>query len=179
MKNFITLIKAAQADDEDAMLEILQSFEPLIMKYTSYMGHDEDFRSELTLKLITFVKTFNLDSLHNESNYAVISYIEKIVRNEYIAFSKNKNRTATHETHFEYEDFANLSESNEILQESTQDGLLYDVMKALLTEREYQCVLLTVIQGYTSEEVGKILGCSKQAINQCKKRALGKLKQLF
>ena len=59
MKDFISLIKAAQADDEFAMLEILDPFEPLIMKYTSYMNYNEDFHIALVLRLITFVKTFN------------------------------------------------------------------------------------------------------------------------
>ena len=177
MKDFISLIKSAQADDENAMLEILDAFEPLIMKYTSYMDYNEDVHSELVLKLIAFVKTFDLDKLRNQNNYVIVDYIEKTIRNEYIALSKGQNRTESHETHFEYEDFVNLSETKGSLQESLHDGLVYNIMKSVLTEREFLCVDLIVIQGYTAEQVGALLEITKQAANQCKKRALNKLKK--
>ena len=88
MKDFISLIKSAQADDENAMLEIVDAFKPLIIKYTSYMGYNEDVHSELVLKLISFIKTFDLNKLRCQNNYVIVDYIEKTIRNEYIALSK-------------------------------------------------------------------------------------------
>ena len=107
----------------------------------------------------------------------IVDYIEKIVRSGYIALSKGKKRTELYEVHFEYEDFVNLSETTGKLQETLHDGLIYDIMKSVLTEREFLCVDLIVIQGYTAEQVGKMLGITKQAVNQCKKRALKKLEK--
>ena len=179
MKDFISLIKSAQADNENAMLEIIDAFEPLIVKYTSYMGYNEDVHSELVLKLISFVKTIDLDKLRCQNNYVIVDYIEKTIRNEYIALSKGQNRTKSHEVHFEYEDFVNISETKDSLQDSLHDKLIYDIMKSVLTEREFLCVDLVVLQGYTAEQVGERLGITKQAVNQCKKRGLNKLKSLF
>ena len=179
MKDFISLIKSAQADNENAMLEIIDAFEPLIVKYTSYMGYNEDVHSELVLKLISFVKTIDLDKLRCQNNYVIVDYIEKTIRNEYIALSKGQNRTKSHEVHFEYEDFVNISETKNSLQDSLHDELIYDIMKSVLTEREFLCVDLVVLQGYTAEQVGERLGITKQAVNQCKKRGLNKLKSLF
>lgn len=51
--------------------------------------------------------------------------------------------------------------------------------KSLLTEREFMCVKLIVIDGWTADTVSKKLGVSKQAINQCKLRALKKVKELY
>lgn len=177
MKDFISLIKSAQADDENAMLEILGAFEPLIIKYSSYMNYNEDAHSELVLKLISFVKNFDLDKLRNQNNYVIVDYIEKMIRNEYIAISKKQYHIKLHEEHFEYEDFVNLAETNGSLQETLHDRLICDIMKSTLTKREFLCIDMIVLKGFTAEQVGKLLGITKQAANQCKKRALEKLKK--
>ncbi len=50
-------------------------------------------------------------------------------------------------------------------------------MKRILTEREYTCIHLTIIEGYSSTEVAKILNISRQTANENKLRGLEKLKK--
>lgn len=52
MKSLLDLIRSAKCGDEIAMLEILDIFKPIIGKYTRMMNYDEDFKSEIVIKLI-------------------------------------------------------------------------------------------------------------------------------
>lgn len=45
----------------------------------------------------------------------------------------------------------------------------------MITEERF-CVQLIVLQGHTATEVSEKLGITKQAVNQCKNRALKKLR---
>lgn len=56
------------------------------------------------------------------------------------------------------------------------DNLLIGHLKSVLTKKEFLCVKLIVLDGLTAEVISKKLGVSKQAVNQCKNRALKKLK---
>ena len=57
--------------------------------------------------------------------------------------------------------------------------LIRETMKTVLTEREQLCVRRIVLEGWTAESLAVTLGISKQAVNQCKKRALEKLKKIY
>lgn len=54
-----------------------------------------------------------------------------------------------------------------------------DMLKSVLTEREFKYIKLIVLDGWTAEAVAKKFGTTKQAVNQCKKRGLEKLKKIY
>ena len=93
-------------------------------------------------------------------------YIAVCLRNEYIRLSKN----CTNFTPI----FTPIKEKN------IDYDIILDLEKSLrkLTKKERSAVLLQVVFGYTSREVGEMLGISSQAVNQCKNRGLTKLRKL-
>ena len=67
-----------------------------------------------------------------------------------------------------------LSDNNEF-----DDILLQDAMMDVLSEKERICIEMIVLRGFTAQYVADMLGVTKQAVNQCKNRALAKLKDLL
>lgn len=180
MKDFIKLIEQAKNGDDNAMLEIIEAFEPLLAKYAGYMGYDEDFKSEMLLKLISFVKVeFKMDNLRQKNNNVVVKYIQTALHNHYILLSKSKRHRISNEMNYEHDFLVDLSDNNESLQENISDPLLLDTLRSVLTERELLYVDLIVLQGYTAEYVANRFGITKQAVNKSKKRALEKLKKIY
>ena len=67
---------------------------------------------------------------------------------------------------------------SEYAPDSIDDRIVIDLMKSVLTEREFMYIKLIVIDGYTAEAISGQFGVSKQAVNQCKRRGLKKLKKI-
>lgn len=59
----------------------------------------------------------------------------------------------------------------------SEDVDIYDLLMRVLSEREFVCIDRIVIKGCSAAEVAREFGVTKQAINQCKQRALRKVKQ--
>lgn len=72
-----------------------------------------------------------------------------------------------------------MLEGNPQTETAMEDSILFETMKTTLTEREKLCVQRIVIEGWTAEALASALGITKQAVNQCKKRALEKLKKIY
>ena len=54
-----------------------------------------------------------------------------------------------------------------------------DVLRNTLTEREYSCIKLMVLDGLSSTRAANILGITRQSANEAKIRALTKLKKHY
>lgn len=180
MKDLIELVQAAQSGDETAILDIIDMFKPLIGKYTRMMNYDEDFKSEMVWKLISFVKNeFHIDKLKENNNYVILRYIQVTLYNHYILLSKEKQYHNKYEMNYEYDILVDLSDNNQSLQEGLQEGLLLETLKSILTDRELLYINMIIIQGFTAEEIARKFGITKQAVNQYKNRALKKLRSYF
>ena len=181
MTKLIDLIKLAKSGDEPAMIEIIEKFKNLINKYVRLMNYDEDCRSELILKLISLVKNeIDIDKLRNCNDGVLVKYISQAIRNHYITISKVNSQIRNFETGYDQEAFVDLLGDRPQSSRDIEDKLLLNTMQSILTEREFICVYSIVIDGWTAEKVAKKLGITKQAVNQCKLRALNKLKnELF
>ena len=180
MKNLVEQIRLAKAGDEEAMLEILDRCSPLIKKYTRLLNYDEDGRSDLILKVISLVKKeINLDKMQSQGDGAVIKYISTALNHHYIALSMDHCQIRDNET--TYEQDGTVGTYEEILQCSgeMEESIMLDTLKSVLTEKEQKCIRLIVLDGWTAEAVAAELGVSKQAVNQCKNRALKKLKNIY
>lgn len=121
----------------------------------------------------------DLDKLRSDSDGAVVEYISNAIHHCYIALSKARCRIRDNETAYDRETFVELLEDNLQYAENMDDGMFMETIRAQLTEREFLCIRLIVLEGWTAEEVSKRLGVSKQAVNQCKRRALDKVKKIY
>ncbi len=180
MDKLIDKIRLVKSGDDAVMMEIIEKFLPLIGKYTCKLNYDEDCKSELILKLIALVKNeIDLDKLRSDSDGAVVEYISNAIHHCYIALSKARCRIRDNETAYDRETFVELLEDNLQYAENMDDGMFMETIRAQLTEREFLYIRLIVLEGWTAEEVSKRLGVSKQAVNQCKRRALDKVKKIY
>ena len=174
MKKLVDKIKLAKSGNEAAMVSIIDQYSPLIGKYTRMLNNDEDCRSELILKLIALVKNeIDLDNLRCDNDGAVFNYIRFSLQHQYIMLSKTQCRIRDNETAYDQESFVDVVEDK--LQYSyvdIGDGITMDMLKSVLTEREFKYIKLIVLDGWTAEAVAKKFGATKQAVNQCKKRGL-------
>ena len=182
MESLADKIRLAKDGDEKAMLDIIERFEPLIGKYTRLLNYDnEDCRSDLIDKLITLVKVeIDLGKLRSDNDGALFNYIRLALRHHYILLSKANQKIRDNEAIYDQETFVDMVEDK--LQYSYTDtewGITMDTIRKVLTKREFLCIRLIVLDGWTAEEVSKWIGVTKQAANQCKKRALEKLKKIY
>ena len=74
MKNLRTLFAEAKNSNENATLEIIDFFKPIIDRHVRQSKYSEDVRSELTLHLIEIIKALDLDKLRCSTDYALINY---------------------------------------------------------------------------------------------------------
>lgn len=62
MKHIAELLKEAKQGNDGSMIELIQRFDPLIIKLSSRMGKlDEDCRQHLTIEFLLAVQKFNLN----------------------------------------------------------------------------------------------------------------------
>lgn len=180
MRNINEKIILAQKGDEKAMLEIIDDFSPIINKYTRLLKYDEDCRSELILKLITLIKNeIDLERIKNKNDGAIINYINSAIKHYYISISKATCKLRNNELLPEDDFWLYSSENDGTDFSHIENYIIIDTLKSVLTKREFYCIHSIIFDGLTAEKVAKTLNISKQAVNQCKKRALQKLKKYF
>lgn len=170
METLKELIELAKADDKNAMLKIIEKFRPLIHKYFKKSYYNEDVKSALELKLIEIVK-LKLDNLRNQNEGTLVKYIASSLYHQYLKIANNTKSEIICE-----EDILDLFESNRVLSEKyIEDPILFESLKMILTKREFDCIYYIVFMGYTAEELSKKWDITKQACDQCKKRAFNKI----
>ena len=180
MERLYELIVLARNENQEAMLEIIDICQPILKKYTRLLNYDEDYNSELTLSLIMLVKKdMPLDTIRSHNDGAMLNYIKRAIHNQYIVFLKEQRKLRESEVACDQESFIDffddkLSDNNEF-----DDILLQDAMMNVLSEKERICIEMIVLRGFTAQHVADKLGVTKQAVNQCKNRALAKLKDLL
>jgi len=174
--NLLDMILKAQNEDKEAMLTLVEQFDPLLSKYARKINFEkEDAKQELILSFILLVQRLDISSFKEKSNPIFVSYIEKSVYHAYIAISK-KNRKA----------FA------EILTEEIKEGggenssvrdeypnIYIDEMKNILSEKEFYIFYQHCLLGKSIERLAKEAVLSRQGINKVKIKARQKLKEFY
>ena len=181
MPDFEKLIRRAKENDENAMLEIIEAFKPLINKKFKESYYNEDVKSELTMKLIEVVKCeINLDKMREVNNSTLVSYIKSSIHHHYIYISrKNKSKQTSEFDEDDEEMLDSYDLGNALSEIGISDFITFEFLKSMLTEREYDCVYCNVFMGYTSEEISRYFHITKQACNQSKLRAFKKIRSYY
>lgn len=169
-------VRAYQTGNNEIALEFLEIFASLLKKYARLL-HTEDALEELQYHLLDVLKTMDLLQLSSQSDGVMVRYVQNIVYNRYIFLSKSyrKNRAnISLEDLNPYDAFQYMMHTS-----STNDYslLFFSDVRKILSDREYQVIVLLFRYGFTVAEIAKRIGKSRQAVNQIKNRALKKLKQ--
>lgn len=169
-------ILAWQSGDSESALYIVDKFAPLLKHY-AFLLKGEDGFYELQCKLLEVLKGLSPNSLRSRSNGAIVKYIQKAIRNEYIQLARKNarsNRVAG------FDDLSPYEESECEIKCSTNENyetLLLDDLKNILTPTEYHTIYLLFFQNYSVREVSEASGKTRQAINETKLAALAKLRK--
>ncbi len=169
------LIRRAQVGNNDAVVELIDRFQPLLKKYAAKLKY-EDAYEDIILFFIEFIKYFNLKSMNSLKDEVIVSYINTSIINFY-----NKKIQKLIERKKEI-----------IISDLTREQIYYaevrlakedktDIFTELgiekkLNQNECRIIYLVYIEGYSVAEIARYLDKSRQAVNQLKHRALKKLK---
>ncbi len=157
------------------MEKLIQHFYPLFKKYSIKLNY-EDAYEDMILWFIELVKSKKLEMLQEE---VIVSYIHVCVVNYY---NKKIEKVIKEKREVIFSD---LSEEQIYFMEvkmakgDTQDIFWELNMVEVLNDNELHILHLVFNEGYSTAEIARKLGKTRQAINQQKKRALHKLKQFF
>ncbi len=178
MKDLIKLICEAQSGCEEAMVQLIERFAPAINKYYRISNYDADMRSDLQLAFIILIKRFNINNLAIANDYAIISYVNRSIKYEYIKLIKKKSQERGRMIDGDFSDIIACYQSDMAAEDENYGSFeIMDVMKSVLSPREIFFVKAIFLDGYKAAEIARAMGVSRQYVNQCKNNALRKLKK--
>ena len=163
--------------NSEEMLSLVKQFKPLLKKYAYYLQY-EDAYPDLQLRLLAvFSKIVENNILMNDAQ--IVSYIETAIKNEYIFLSKKQSDKSNNEYATRCQEDEDSLQSLVMEQSAVVDDYLdieYSDLFQNLTVSERLAVWGIVIQGLSAAEIARRQGCSRQSVNQAKRRGLWKLR---
>lgn len=166
--NLPDLISKTKDGNEEATLEIIQRFTPLIKKYSKKLRYD-GAETDLLITLLESIKNLSKMSRLNEG--IIVNYIKRSIVNKYIFLSKRYVNLIYHEVELD----TNIRLDSE--EKDPCDDVCTKHMLDKLTDMQRKILIELYIRQKTESELAAQLKVSKQAINKTKNRALKKLKQ--
>jgi len=165
-------IHKGQEGDQQAVLTLVQRFNPLLKKYARKL-ETEDAYYDLELEFLETVMKLNCASIKQRGDGAMVNYLSKCIRHSYIKL--------LHRLILNKIPLTSLDELTDqvLYQQSgyqTTSLTAIDVPESLLTKKEKAILYKVYIQGCSAAEVAKSNGTSRQNINQIKRRAEKKLR---
>lgn len=160
-----TLCKQAAAGSEEALLQLLECFTPLLKKYACKFEYEDTF-AELQLYLIQLIKNFPLTA-DDWNDGQTVNYIAKAIYTYYIKLSKHNSFRENYLLEFNPEIMDRTARST-----GTEQRLMLQEAFAQLSSWQKTVLTMHYLQGYSIQEIAKIYGKSRQAVNKVKVQAL-------
>lgn len=168
----------AQSGDDQAMLNLISKFLPLIKKYERRLGY-EDAANDLTADFIEFISKWNLNNFHQSSDGAVVKYIAQSLYHIYLERLKFQIEIEPKCISMEELTPAQLNELSAKTATWDKYTLSTVIPNGLLTPREFFILSEIYERGTPVASLAKSLRVSRQNVNQIKKKAVAKLKRQF
>lgn len=148
--------------------EMIEKFDPIIRKYGRKLGGEDGYQ-DMALFFITTLNTFPVDKLSNTSDGAIVNYLKATIYHGYIDLSKKACEIKDREY------------STDVFPEASEE-LNYDYFEDIisirsLSEKERNVLRLMFKQDCSAAEVARMIGTTRQNVNQIKHKALKKLKE--
>lgn len=173
------IILNAQAGNDDSILIIVDKFNPLLKKYSYKLSYDDAY-NDLLADFLDLIKNIDMSRLRHNCEGVIVSYICKSVYSSYI------NKSKTNCKYFQSTiPFSGLNENQKYYAELSlstvdrDDALLVSSLNEILNQHEFCIIYKIYFLGYSSADIAKSSGTSRQAVNQTKRRALEKLRKAF
>lgn len=142
----------------------------MISKYSRLLD-GEDTKQALSLHLLIVVNKIPVEYDYLKKDNIIVGYISKSIRNEYIRLSKLKNRKDSNETELKLD----IGIDSEKFDSNIE---LLDLFNKL-SKKEYKIMKLLYINNLSISEIANLMKISRQAVNQCKNRALNKIRSIY
>ena len=169
----ISKVEAARAGDKDCFAQVYQSIAPDLYKVALYtLGNSYDAEDVVSE---TFIEAYKgIANLRDPSSFK--PWMMKILS---VRCKRKISEYVKHKNTFDIENFmASLSDemdlSSDVSEQVTVTGAL-----SRLTSSERQIIALSVLQGYTTKEISKILGSPQGTISSKLHRALVKMRKML
>jgi len=184
------LILKMKSGDEEAFVKLIDTFSPMIRKYSYQMGYDDDFTQELIERLIYAIHRFNPE-VYNRGKGSAEDYDMDLLEANLVIWVKNSKYETYNKTQLPILNYPVYDDNEEEMIDQTADENIdiaeeicssMEVEKKLskkLTEKEKAIIINTILLGYTEAETAKKFGTSRQAVHKAKKRALEKLRKEY
>ena len=170
------LISSVQSNDQNAMTELIERFQPLLKKYAAKLNY-EDAYEDLMLYYIGLIKSLNLKKLICTKDEIIVSYINVSIKNYYkkaiTKIIKYKMQVALSDLTEEQMYYVDAKSATE----DETDLFVEFGLREVLNDNECQVIYQLYIEGYTTAEIARLSSKSRQAVNQLKNRALNKIKR--
>lgn len=150
--------------------DILRIFKHLIDHYAKLLGND-DGRQELILFFVELLFSIDTEKFTSDSSNSLSRYIAVSLRNKYIELSK---RNAKYEkSHLPIFDNCFGIEYEIEFRFETADMLKF------LSKKQQDVIICKYFYNYSDAEISKLMGISRQSVNNLKNRALEALRQFY
>lgn len=173
----VSLIDETKFDDGQAILELIDFFKPIIIKYSKKLRYD-DAKHDMQTDFICVIDRLK-NNLDNESDKYVLSYVKKSMYHSYIKYSKKNNKYSNEVPLTSFGNDTQYIIDNNLNTRDDYSSVLLDEIKAHLTKKEFLVIKYIFFKDYTINDVALAFGVSRQSVNQTKKRALDKLREFY
>lgn len=170
-------IGAAQRKDSNAILTLIERFQPLLRKY-AYKLHYEDAYYDLQLDFIQIIQNIKLDSRITQSEGAIVNYICNSVHHAYCKRLKYILDRPSLTVGLDTLTNAQIRDTLSTVSRHSFFDVSID-MEKILTEKERTIIILTYEYQLSSAEIARKVHTTRQSINQCKRRAEQKLRVYY
>lgn len=166
----VTAVKQARLGDKDSFAEVYQQIADDLYRVALYsLGNAHDAQDVVSE---TFIEAYKgIKNLRDDNSFK--PWIMRILS---IRCKRKIGQYITGRSEMDIEDFLDLSEEGDGLEEkSTRKIALVNALETL-TPQERQIIALAVVQGYTVRETAEILGAPQGTISSKLHRTLKKLR---
>lgn len=173
------IIERIQNNDKNAMMEMLDRFQPLLRKYAR-MLKVEDAYEILVTDFLEMLCKIKLSNLRSSEDGVLVCYIRSSVYHSYIRHSQKNSCLELNEICL-----SELSEAQQIRVEEISavndeyDDIGHSQLHEVLSEYEMKVLWWICVDKYSAAEIAKRLGVSRQSVNQTKQRAIKKTKKHY
>lgn len=172
----IEMVHSAERGDQDALLRLIEKFDPLIHKYGKKLQY-EDAYEDLLADFIELVRSGRFEQLENTSDGAVVNYTAKSFYRMYLKRLKRMIETKVPVVHVD--DMSPLQLDATLYRFCIyNDSRIQEYFPCRILTRKEKAVLICIYEHDMSvAEIAKHFHVTRQNVNQIKKRAISKLRK--
>jgi len=163
-------IKSFKNQKTEVFPLILRGFERLINHYAKLLGNSDDTQ-ELNLFFIELLFRIETEKFASDSSNSLSRYIAVSLKNKYIEISRQSRKEKYQTLPFCESFYPTETDFEETFETAA--------MLELLSEKQRLVIIFKYFYQYSDIEISKLMGISRQAVNNLKNRALETLRLLY